>query len=102
VPAGFTKFEVGNYDVNKPTEVNRYMGWNGYLKVNGQFAWEFKSFTGGVGRIKDHTIGQEVAETTGRGLWLDITSMVQAGSNTITYYHYTGGDGIGVKTRLVE
>ncbi|MDP6077046.1 MAG: hypothetical protein QF638_02560, partial [Acidimicrobiales bacterium] len=100
VPAGFTKFEVGNYDVSKSTEVNRYSGWNGYLKVNGQFAWEFKSFTGGVGRIRDHTIGQEVAETTGRGLWLDITSMIHDGSNNITYYHYTEGDGIGVKVRI--
>lgn len=52
------------------------------------------------GIIHDYIKGREVQESTGNGKWLDVTSMVKSGKNTITYYHYTARDGIGVKVRI--
>lgn len=100
VPQNFNKVEVGVYPMGK-TEINQYGGWNGYLKLNGQYVWKFvrhDTTLGGI--IYDYINGAEVLETTGRGKWLDVTSKISAGGNTVTFYHYTGGDGIGVKVRI--
>ncbi len=100
VPQGFNKVEVAHYSSGK-IEANKYMGWNGYLKFNGQYVWQFVRFDTTLGGIiDDYIIGAEVRETTGRGMWLDVTSRINVGSDTITYYHYTEGDGIGVKVRI--
>ncbi len=100
VPQNFSKVEVAHYSSGK-IEANKYMGWNGYLKLNGQYVWEFVRFDATLGGIiYDYIAGMEVRESTGRGMWLDVTSRINVGSNTITYYHYTEGDGIGVKVRI--
>lgn len=100
VPQNFNKVEVAHYSAGK-IEANKYMGWNGYLKLNGQYVWEFVRFDATLGGIiYDYIAGMEVRESTGRGLWLDVTGRISAGSNTITYYHYTEGNGIGVKVRI--
>ena len=44
--------------------------------------------------------GKEVRGNIGKDSYYDITSMVIPGKNTITYYHYTGGPGVGVKVRI--
>jgi len=101
LPSNFTKVETIQYDAKTPTTMKKYMGWNGYLKVNGTKVWEFKSFsseTGGV--IYDATLGKEVSESSGSGLWIDATSYFKAGSNTVVFYHYTSGDGIGLKIKV--
>ncbi len=36
----------------------------------------------------------------GKDSYYDVTSMVTTGENTITYYHFTDGPGIGVKVRI--
>ncbi|MFZ2410848.1 MAG: hypothetical protein WAW23_04680, partial [Candidatus Methanoperedens sp.] len=100
VPQNFNKVEIGVYAKGQ-TDVNRYGGWNGYLKLNGQYVWKFvrhDTKLGGI--IYDYINGAEVLETTGRGQWLDVTGKISAGGNTVTFYHYTGGDGIGVKVRI--
>ncbi len=100
VPQNFNKVEIGVYSKGQ-TDVNQYGGWNGYLKLNGQYIWKFvrhDTKLGGI--IYDYITGAEVLETTGRGKWLDMTSKISTGGNTVTFYHYTGGDGIGVKVRI--
>ncbi len=100
VPQNINKVEIGVYAKGQ-TEVNQYGGWNGYLKLNGQYVWKFvrhDTKLGGI--IYDYINGAEVLETTGRGKWLDVTGKISAGGNTVTFYHYTGGDGIGVKVRI--
>ncbi len=100
VPQNFNKVEVATYSSGK-IEANQYMGWNGYLKLNGQYVWKFVRFDSKLGGILyDYITGAEVMETAGRGKWLDVTSKISAGGNTVTFYHYTGGDGIGVKVRI--
>lgn len=100
VPQNFNKVEVAHYSSGK-IEANKYMGWNGYLKLNGQYVWEFLRFDATLGGIiYDYIAGVEVRESTGKGLWLDVTGSISAGSNTITYYHYNEGNGIGVKVRI--
>ena len=103
VPEGSEKVEVAIYGYGKEDEGNMYGGWAAYLKVNGKYAWEFirhDKELGGV--IYDHLKGEEVLEVNGKDSYYDITSMVTAGENTITYYHFTGGSGIGVKVRIHE
>jgi len=100
VPADFTKVEVGVY--GKDEEIpNKYGGWNAYLKINSEPAWEFRRHDPTLGGIiYDYIDEQEVQEQLAHDAYLDVTSMIRAGENTITYYHYTSGDGIGVKVRI--
>ncbi len=100
VPENFAKVEVAHYSYGTD-EQRKYSGWNGSLKVNGKYAWKFVRFDSKLGGIvHDYVKGENVRETTGRGAYLDITSMVTPGENTITYYHFTEGPGIGVKIRI--
>ena len=39
-------------------------------------------------------------EVNGKDSYYDVTCMVTPGENTITYYHFTDGPGIGVKVRI--
>lgn len=100
VPQNFNKVEAAVYAKGKD-EANQFGGWNGYLKLNGEYAWKFVRHDTKLGGIfYDYIRGQEVQETTVRGKWFDVTDKVKAGKNTISFYHYTGGDGIGVKVRI--
>lgn len=101
VPEDFEKVEVAIYGYGKEDEGNMYGGWAAWLEVNGNRAWKFiryDSKRGGI--IQDYLKGEEVLETSGKDSYNDITSMVSPGENTITYYHYTEGSGIGVKMRI--
>lgn len=101
IPNNFTKVETAHYDKPTPDTMKKYMGWNGYLEVNSQKVWKFLSWssaTGGV--IYDYALDQQVAESSGAGKWIDATAFFQAGENTVKYYHYTGGNGIGLKIRV--
>ena len=101
IPSGFVIVEIAHYAQDNPTVVKKYMGWNGYLKINGGIVWEFRGWsseTGGI--IYDATLNEEVREATGNNLWIDATEFFESGSNTITFYHYSSGDGIGVKLRI--
>ena len=101
IPSNFTKVEVGVYGYGEETQ-HKYGGWNAYLKINGKYAWKFLGKKDEKGRflIYDYILGKEVPEVSGKGAYLDATSMFHPGKNTITYYHFTGGDGIGVKVRI--
>lgn len=102
VPSNFSKVEVAVYGSGKD-ETNKYGGWNAQLSVNNQLAWKsvgYDNTQGGI--IMDYMLNREVYEKIGQGQYLDITSLIHAGSNTISYYHYTGGDGIGVKLKITS
>ena len=100
VPADFTKVEVAVYGAGKD-ETNQYGGWKAYLQINGAYVWEFLRYDADLGGvIYNHMDQKEIEESAGRGQYLDVTSMVTAGRNSITYYHYTEGDGIGVKIKI--
>lgn len=82
--------EVAIYGYGKEDEENMYGGWNAWLRVNGEYAWKFIRFDQKLGGIiQDYLKGEEVREVTGKDSYYDIT-----------YYHYTGGPGIGVKVRI--
>ncbi len=100
VPDNIISVEVGLYGSGQ-TQVNKYGGWNGYMKLNGSYIWRMLGLdSSGVARIEDSTLGQTVSEISGRRAWMDITSLVKPGENTLTYYHYTGGSGVGVKVKM--
>ena len=101
VPEDFEKVEVAIYGYAKEDEGNMYGGWNAWLKVNGKDAWKFTRFDQELGGIiYDYLKGEEVREVTGKNSYYDITSMITPGENTVTYSHYTGGSGMGVKVRI--
>jgi hypothetical protein len=100
LPEDYTRVETAIYGYGKD-EANSYGGWNAYMKVNDEYVWKFMMYDQSIGAIiQDFTIGEGTKETEGRGKWLDITSYCNPGENTLTYYHYTSGDGIGVKMRV--
>jgi len=99
IPGDFTRVEVGTYGEGSDV-VNKYGGWNAWLNVNDNRAWEFLTFDperGGI--IYDYILDQEVLETSGKDQYLDATAAFRAGTNTLTYYHFTDG-AIGVKVRI--
>lgn len=101
IPDNFAKVEVIHYDAANPETIKKYMGWDGYLSVNENLVWEFLSWasdTGGV--IYDYALDEQVYESSGAGLWIDATSFFNAGSNIVEFYHFTGGDGIGLKIKV--
>ncbi|MBM3957054.1 MAG: hypothetical protein FJ313_03255, partial [Gemmatimonadetes bacterium] len=99
LPRDFARVEIGTYGKGDTT-VNKYGGWNAWLKINAEAVWEFRRFDpaeGGI--IYDYILGSEILETTGKGQYLDATFLFRPGSNTVSYYHYTDGE-IGIKLRV--
>jgi|ETNmetMinimDraft_13_1059891.scaffolds.fasta_scaffold29009_2 hypothetical protein len=102
VPKNYSKVEVAVYPYGKNV-TNKYGGWNGSLKVNGKYVWKFKNFVKGKGGIiHDYLLGKEVLENSGKGSYCDVTGLAKSGSNKITYAHYGGGPGMGVKARITK
>ncbi|MBW1712591.1 MAG: hypothetical protein JRJ59_05555 [Deltaproteobacteria bacterium] len=100
IPQDFSKLELAVYGKGK-NETNSFGGWKAWLKVNGKYAWKFIGYDNKHGgKIKNYLSGRRVWEKSGKGRWLDVTKLVRPGRNKITYYHYTGGSGVGVKMRL--
>jgi hypothetical protein len=98
VPVNFDKVEAGQY--GKEGVINQYGGWNAYLEINGNLAWKFVRHDSQLGGIfYDYIKREEVQEKTGNDRYLDVTSMVKPGENTVTFYHYTEGDA-GIKIRI--
>src|SRR3989338_1051962 len=100
IPSNFVKVETIQYDGANPTNMKKYMGWYGLLEANSNKVWEFKSWsssTGGI--IYDGTLGQEVKESTGSGLWIDATNLFHSGSNTVRFSHSNEGT-IGLKIKV--
>jgi len=101
VPENIVKVEIGLYGKGQ-TQINKYAGWNGYMKLNGNYIWRMLGLdSSGVAIIEDSILGQNVSELSGRSSWIDITGVVEPGENTLTYYHYTGGGGAGVKVHMM-
>ena len=101
IPGNYEKVETTHYDKPTPDTVKKYMGWNGYAEVSGEKLWKFLSWSSGTGGvIQDYVLDQQVYESTGVGKWVDATEFFQAGANTVQYYHYTEGGGIGLKIRV--
>lgn len=101
VPENVISVEVGLYGSGQ-TQINKYAGWNGHMKLNGSYIWRMLGLdSNGVAIIEDSVLGQTLAETSGRNAWIDITGIVNPGENTLTYYHYTGGAGAGVKVKMI-
>jgi hypothetical protein len=101
LPDNVSKVETIHYDKANPSNMRKYMGWQGSLKVNGDTVWEFKrwsSATGGI--VYDGVVGQEVRESTGIGQWIDATKFFSIGPNTVIFAHYNEGAGIGLKIRV--
>jgi hypothetical protein len=100
IPNNAVKVEVGIYGKGQ-TQINKYAGWNGYLKLNGKYLWKMTGLDSNkAALIQDYILNKQVVESTGRNSWQDITGIIKYGSNKITYYHYTGGDGAGVKIKI--
>jgi hypothetical protein len=102
LPQGYTRMELAIYGRGKK-ETNSFGGWKAWLKVNDKYAWKFVGFDKKQGgKIKNYLTGSQVWEKSGKGRWLDVTKICKPGSNKVTYYHYTGGSGIGVKMRITR
>ena len=102
LPQGYHRMELAIFGRDK-NETNCFGGWKAWLKVNGKYAWKFVGYDKKQGgKIMNYLTGSQVWEKTGKGSWLDVTKLCRPGSNKVTYYHYTGGSGIGVKMRLTR
>ncbi len=104
LPTDFDRFtdkvEVAHYD--SAGTIKKYMGWNGNLQINGVTLWSFMGFSDAGGTIYDAAIGGEVSESSGSGKWIDATLFFIPGENSVYFYHYNEGDGIGVKVRYYK
>lgn len=99
IPAGFTKVEIYTYDGNDPSRTHRCSGWKAYMVLNGKDVWRCLTFDDGKGDwvVYDGVNDKEIWGAEGAGKKSDVTDMVRPGSNTLTFYHYNEGPGIGVK-----
>ncbi|MFC1612738.1 hypothetical protein ACFL23_00205 [Patescibacteria group bacterium] len=100
LPSRFTKVEITHYAKNSSNYVKKYMGKNGYVKVNDKTVWEFSPYSSSNGQVYDASLGKNVTEASGLNKWIDATKFFQAGSNTVKFYHYTTIEAIGVKLRV--
>ncbi len=97
VPSGASKVEVVTYAANNPSRLDAYGGWTAYLKINGIEMWENTPTT-----TTDYTTGQTYPVNAGYGLgkWVDVTKYVTSGTNSLTYYHFNEGDGLGIIVKI--
>jgi hypothetical protein len=95
---GFTKVEIQHY--GEDGEFHKFGGWKAYLEVNGTRIYEWVSFTQGEGSkwydFTDQTYYSDYPPVE----YTDITKYIQAGENTITFYHYTEGAGSGIMVKV--
>ena len=94
---GTEKVEIGVYNSAR-AEPGRYGGWNAYLSINGDKIWRHT----GDSTIYDYLMGKTVSESAYRNQYYDLSSEFHAGTNTVTYYHYTGDGDHGLKIRLTK
>lgn len=100
LPPNFERVELGVYAKGKPS-VSMYGGWNAYLKINRRYVWKFIRFQKGVGGIiRNYFLDETVQERSGRNKYINVTKLMKPGPNTIQYYHYTEGDGMGIKLQI--
>jgi hypothetical protein len=103
IPSDFTRVEIASYGAGKEEETNAYGGWKAWLKVNGEFAYDWVKYVEGKDAVyHDYILGEEVYGRSGVGAYIDVTSLIHSGENEITFYHYTSGDGIGIKLRITR
>jgi len=100
VAAGAARVLVAAYDAGDPDTTFKYGGWHGKLWVNGAVVYEWREFDGTDSLYWDAALGEEVYGRTGVGEWNDVSALVQAGDNEITYDHNNEGAGIGIKVRI--
>lgn len=95
---GFTKVEIQHY--GEDGKFHKFGGWKAYLEVNGTRIYEWVSFTEGEGSkwydFTDQTYYNDYPPVE----YTDITNYIQAGENTITFYHYTEGAGSGIMVKV--
>ncbi len=101
LPDDFQMVEMAHYEASNPDQVAKYMGWNGYLKVDDNLVWNVKSTTPNEVAVFDRTLGQVVDASSGVGSWLDATKFFKAGTNKVEFYHENQGE-IGVKVRITS
>jgi hypothetical protein len=103
LPEDFTRVEITSYSAGDVEGVNAYGGWKAWLKVNGITIYDWVRYEEGNDAVYHNYIFDEVVYgRTGRGEFLDITRFVVPGDNKITFYHYTEGDGVGIKIRVLR
>lgn len=93
VKDNFTRVEIQHYgeDGNR----NKFGGWKAWLSVNGFPIYKWQSFTGGESRWYDYTDNSYYDDNPPNN-YTDITDYINAGENTIEFYHYTEGAGSGI------
>jgi hypothetical protein len=101
LPEGYSHVEIASYGAGDVEEVNAYGGWKAWLKVNGETVYDWVRYEEGNDAVyHNYLLDEDVYGRTGRGEYLDVTRFAVPGTNEITFYHYTEGDGIGVKIRV--
>jgi hypothetical protein len=95
---GFTKVEILHY--GEDGEFHKFGGWKAYLEVNGTRIYEWVSFTEGEGSYWYDFTDQTYYDDHPANEYTDITKYIQAGENTITFYHFTEGPGAGVIVKV--
>jgi hypothetical protein len=95
---GFTKVEIQH--LGEEGSFHKFGGWKAYLEVNGTRIYEWVSFTQGEGsKWYDYT-DQKYYDDHPTNEYTDITKYIQAGENTITFYHYNEGAGSGITVKV--
>jgi hypothetical protein len=100
IPSDFTRVEVGCYGADND-EIMQYCGWQGSLSIDGETVWKFARYDSELGGIfHNYLLGEDIIEKNGKGLYLDVTGVVQSGEIEIEFDHNTSGTGAGIKVRI--
>jgi hypothetical protein len=103
IPSDFTRVEIASYGAGKEEETHAYGGWKAWLKVNGEYAYNWVRYVEGKDAIyHNYILDEDVEGRSGVGEYIDVTSLIHPGENEITFYHYTEGDGIGIKLHITR
>jgi len=103
IPSNVSSVTVSIYGIDGEYDrLYKYCA-DGRMKVNGELIWEdIGSLIHGKTSVHDHLLGEDV-DFDGEALTgsVDITSLIDEGENTITFYH-TNADGLGVEVQYYE
>lgn len=101
IPNNYTRVEISCHSPDNEEQRLKYCGWNGELKVNSEFVYEFKSHSNNEGAtFHNYILGEDIKPKDENDGFLDVTPLIHEGENTIYFYHYTSGPGINIIIRI--
>lgn len=101
LPNNYAAVYVSFHVANTPDDILKYGPWASTLDVNGVRVMEWIEFDGVDSLYTTIDNSTPTYGASGKGQWIDITSVVSPGSNDLEFYHFNEGPGFGITARVV-